>query len=117
VEMESGCRGISILVLTSFKWTILGRYNFVVSIVGFPSIESPMVGVGKANESLGSSRVSMKNDKNSQENRGRGGGLWRAHGQGISHQVMDVLPRDLVVLLGVVFPLPPPALLLSLICQ
>ena len=49
----------------------------------------------------------MKNDKNSQENRGEGG-LWRAHGLGSSHQVMDVLPGDLVVLLGVVFPLPLP---------
>ena len=56
--------------LTSFMWTVLAPYNFVVSIVGFPSIESPMVGVGKARESLGSSRASMKNDKNSQENRG-----------------------------------------------
>ena len=74
-----------------------------------------MVGVGKAKERLGSNRVSMKNDKNSQENRGEGG-LWRAHGLGSSHQVMDVLPGDLVVLLDVVFPLPP-SLLLSLICQ
>jgi hypothetical protein len=45
--------------------------------VGFPSIESPVVGVRKAQKSLGSSRVSMKNDKNSQENRGGGaGGTW-----------------------------------------
>ena len=86
-----------------------------MSIVGFPTKESPMVGVGKAKERLGSSRVSMKNDKNSQENRGEGG-LWRAHGLGSSHQVMDVLLGDLVVLLGVVFPLTPPSLL-SLICQ
>ena len=41
--------------------------------------------------------------------------MWRAHSLGSSHQVMDVLPGDLVVLLGVVFPLPPP--LLSLICH
>ena len=78
----------------------------MVSIVGFPSIESPMIGIGKAKERLGSNRVSMKNDKNSQENRGEGV-LWRAHGLGSSHQVMDVLP-DLVILLGVAFPLPPP---------
>ena len=69
-----------------------------MSIVGFPSIESPVVGVRKAQKSLGSSRVSMENDKNSQENRGEGG-LWRAHGLGSSHQVMDVLLVDLVVLL------------------
>lgn len=34
-----------------------------MSIVDFPSIESPVVGVQKARERLGSSRVSMKNDK------------------------------------------------------
>ena len=85
-----------------------------MSIVGFPSIESPLVGVGKARKKLGSSRVSMKNEKNSQENKGKGA-LWRAHGLGNGHQVMDVLPGDLVVLRDVVFPLPPP--LLSLICQ
>jgi hypothetical protein len=72
-------------------------------------------GVGKARERLGSSRVSMENDKNSQENRGEGG-LWRAHGLGSSHQVMDVLPGDLVVLVDVLFPLPPPPPL-SLICH
>ena len=86
-----------------------------MSIVGFHSIESPMAGVRKAKERLGSSRVSMKNNKNSQENKGDGG-LWRAHCLGSSHQVMDVLLGDLVVLLGVVFPLTPPSLL-SLICQ
>ena len=48
-----------------------------MSIIGFISKESPVVGVGKARERLGSSRVSMKNDKNSQENRGGGaGGTW-----------------------------------------
>ena len=71
-------------------------------------------GVGKARERLGSSRVSMENDKNSEESRGEGH-LWRAHCLGSNHQVMGVLPGDLVVLLGVVFPLPPP--LLSLICH
>ena len=86
-----------------------------MSIVGFPTIESPMVGVRKGKERLGSSRFSMKNNKNSQENRGNGG-LWRVYGLGSSHQVMDVLLGDLVVLLGVVFPLTPPSLL-SLICQ
>ena len=74
---------------TSFEWTVLGLYNFVVSIVGFLSIESPVVCVGKVRERLGSFRVSIKNDKNIQENRG---GLWRAHGFGNSHKVMDVLP-------------------------
>ena len=49
--------------LTSFMWTVLAPYNFVVSIVGFPSIESPVVGVRKAKERLGSSRACMKNDK------------------------------------------------------
>lgn len=44
--------------------------------------------------------------KNSQDNRGERG-LWRAHSLVNSHQVMDVLP-DLVILLGVAFPLPPP---------
>ena len=67
-----------------------------MSIVGFHSIESPMAGVRKAKERLGSSRVSMKNNKNSQENRGNGG-LWSVHGLGSSHQVMDVLLGDLVV--------------------
>jgi hypothetical protein len=43
------------------------------------------------------------------EEGGQGG-----HGLGSSHQVMDVLPRDLV-LLDVVFPLLPSLLLLSLI--
>jgi hypothetical protein len=81
--------------LTSFMWTVLAPYNFVVSIVGFPSTESPMVCDGEAKERLDSSRVSMKNDKNSQENRGGGG--WRAHGLGSSHQVMDVIPGDLVL--------------------
>lgn len=38
-------------------------------------------------------------------------GLW----PGSSHQVMNVLPGDLAIPLGVVFPLPPPPL--SLICQ
>jgi hypothetical protein len=52
--------------------------------------------------------------KNSQENRGKGG-LWKAQGLGSSHQVMDVLPGDLVIILGVACPLPPPPLLLSLI--
>ena len=75
-----------------------------------------MVGVRKAKERLGSSRFSMKNNKNSQENRGNGG-LWSVHGLGSSHQVMDVLLGDLVVLLGVAFPLTPPYLLLPLICQ
>ena len=89
--------------MTSFKRTVLGHNNFVVSVVDISSRESPVVGVGKARESLGSSRASMKNDKNSQENGGEGC-LWRAHGLG-----------DLVVLLGVVFPLPPPPLLLSFV--
>ena len=65
---------------------------------------------GKAKEILGSSRVSMKNGENSQENRGEGS-LWRAYGLGSSHQVMDDLLGDLVPLgMG----LPPP--LLFLIC-
>ena len=40
-----------------------------------------------------------------------------ATGLDSSHHVMDVLPGDLVVHLNVVFPLPPPPLLLFLICQ
>ena len=50
-----------------------------MSVVGFPSEESPVVGVRKIRERLGSSRVSMKNDKTAmriQES------LWRAHGLG-----------------------------------
>ena len=38
-----------------------------------------MIGVAKVRERLGSSRVSMKNDKNSHKNRGEGGlveGTW-----------------------------------------
>ena len=58
--------------MTSFKRTVLGHNNFVVSVVDISSRESPVVGVGKARESLGSSRASMKNDKNSQENGGEG---------------------------------------------
>lgn len=55
----------------------MGSYDFVVSIICLPSEESPMVSVGKAKERLGSSRVSMKDDKNSRENRSEGpcGGL------------------------------------------
>jgi hypothetical protein len=56
----------------SFKWAILNSYEFVVSIVGFLSEESLVVGVGKAWGRLDSSRASMKNDKRSQENRGEG---------------------------------------------
>jgi hypothetical protein len=54
--------------MISFKWPVLGSYDFIASIVGFPNKESPLVGVAKARERLGSSRVSMKNDKNNQEN-------------------------------------------------
>lgn len=72
--------------MTSFKWAVLGFYNFVVSVVGFPSVDSPVVCVGDARERLGSGRVSMKDDENGHKNRGEGG-LWRAHGLGSSHQV------------------------------
>ena len=44
-------------------------YDFVESFVGLPNEEFPVVSVGKARERLGSSRVHMENDKNSQENR------------------------------------------------
>jgi hypothetical protein len=73
-----------------------------------------MVGIGKTKEMLISSRVRMKEDKNSQENK-EDRALWRAQDPDSSHQVMDVFPGDLLVLLGVMFPLPPP--LLSLFCQ
>jgi hypothetical protein len=80
--------------LTSFKWTILSSYDFVLSVVGFLREESPVLSVGKNTERLGSSRVSMKNDKNRHKNRGKGS-LWRAHGLRSSKQAMDVLPADL----------------------
>lgn len=44
----------------------------MVSLVGFPSIESPLLSVEKAKEGLGGSLFSMKDEKNSQENRGKG---------------------------------------------
>lgn len=69
--MESRCRGSLGPGLTSFKRAILDSYDFVVSIVGLSSKESPMVGVRKAEERLGRSRVIIKNDKNSHENRGK----------------------------------------------
>lgn len=62
--------------MTSFKWTILGSYDFayfVVSVVSLPSEESPGVGVGKARERLGHSRVNMKNDRAKRIEEGR---LW-----------------------------------------
>lgn len=84
-----------------------------MSIIGFISKESPVVGVGKARERLGSSRVSMKKDKNSHKNRGERC-LSGARGLGSSGQVMDVPLVDHAVPLVVIFPLPPP-LPLSLI--
>lgn len=69
--------------LTSFRWAVLGSCAFVVtvvSVVGLPSPESPVVGVGKAREGLGRSRVIMRDDKNSHKQRGEGG-LWRARVQ------------------------------------
>jgi hypothetical protein len=33
--------------LASFKWAVLGFYNFVVSVIGLPSKESPLVGIGR----------------------------------------------------------------------
>lgn len=75
VDLNSG--------LTTFKWAMLGSYAFVmtlVSAVGLSSKESPVVGVGKARDRLGRSRVRMKDDKNSHKKRGERG-LWRAHGQ------------------------------------
>jgi hypothetical protein len=58
-------------------------------MLGFPSVESPGVDVGKARERLGSSRVSMKNDRNRQENRGEGG-LWKAHSLDSSEQAIYI---------------------------
>lgn len=62
---------------------MLGSYAFVMTLVsalGLSSKESPVVGVRKARERLGRSRVSMKDDKNSHKKRGERG-LWRACGQ------------------------------------
>lgn len=81
-------------------------------IIGFLSKDSPVVGVGKPRERLGSSRVSM-NNKSSHKYKGEES-LWEAHGLGSSHQVMDVSSVDLAVPLDVVFPMPP-SLPLSLI--
>lgn len=98
---ESGCSGFYILQ---------GSCDFVVSLVGVLSEESPLVSVGKARERLSSSRVSMKNDKKNQDNRGEGS-LLRLHGLGSSQYIMDVLPGDLAVPLGMVLPLPPLSLI------
>lgn len=65
VDLNSG--------LTSFEWAMLGSYAFVMTLVsalGLSSKESPVVGVGKARERLGRSRVRMKDDKNSHKKRG-----------------------------------------------
>jgi hypothetical protein len=47
-----------------------------VSIVVFSSIESPVISVRKAKESLGTRKDNMKNEKNNQKNRGVGLPLW-----------------------------------------
>lgn len=79
--MESGCRGCH-PGLTSFRWAILGSDGFVMSILGFPSKESTVIGVGEARKRLVSSRVSMENDKPAKktEERGACGGhmVWAA---------------------------------------
>lgn len=103
--------------LTPFKWAILSSYNFVVSIIGFISKESPVVGVGKARERLGSNRVSIKNDKDIQENR-EGGlveGTWsgqQSPGHGCPSR-RSFYPSGC----GVSYASSPPPHLLSLICQ
>jgi len=89
--------------MTSFKWTVRGSYNFVISVVAFPSIESLVLCVGNALKRLDSSRVSMKNDNNSHKNRGEGS-LLRTHGLGSCRQGMNVLPGGLPVPLDVMFP-------------
>lgn len=85
-----------------------------MSVFGLPSEESPAVSVGKTRERLGSSIASKKNDKNSQENKGEGS-TWKAHGLVGSNQIMNVLPVQFVVPLGVMLPLLP--LSFFLICQ
>lgn len=59
----------------NFKWAILHSYEFVMFVVVFSSKDSLVIGPGKSRGSLDSSRVSMKNDKNTQENGGEGS-LW-----------------------------------------
>ena len=38
--------------LASFKWAVLGFYNFVVSVIGLPSKDCPMKGFGRARKRL-----------------------------------------------------------------
>lgn len=54
-------------------------YDFVVSVIGLPSKELPIVGIGRVRKRLGGSRVRMKNNKDSHKNVGKGS-LWRACG-------------------------------------
>lgn len=82
--------------LAFFKWAVLGSYDFVVSIVGLPSKKSPVVVIGRVREGLGSSRVRMKNNKDSQKERGKGS-PWRPHGLGSGHRIMGFVPGDLIL--------------------
>lgn len=82
--------------LASFGWVVLGSYDSIMSIAFLHSKESLVVGIGKK---VGSSRVRMKDNKD--KNTGKGS-LWRTHGPGSSHGVMDVL-LDLVFIKGIIF--------------